>query len=59
MTPWDHLRRAHRHAWGQLERWSGTTLTLLLLALGLVIVWIALRGSNRLKAASAVWVIMP
>lgn len=57
--PWSHLWRTQRSMMARFERASGWTLTLLLLGIGLVLVWIALRGSNRVKAATAVWTLFP
>jgi hypothetical protein len=57
--PWHHVWQGHRHAVRSLADWSGLMLTLLLLGLGAIIVWIALRGSNRTKAAAAVWTLFP
>jgi hypothetical protein len=58
-TPWDHLVRAHRHAERGLAGWGGFALTALLVGIGLVLLWIAFRGSSRMKAATAVWVMFP
>jgi hypothetical protein len=51
--------RAERTLGRTLERWGAGALTVLLVALGLIIIVIAIRGSNRLKAVSAVWVMLP
>ncbi len=57
--PWMGIWRAEQGLGRRLERWGGGALTALLLALGLVLIVIAIRGSNRLKAVSAVWVMLP
>jgi hypothetical protein len=53
------LWRAEQALRRRLEGWGTGALTALLLALGLIIIVIAIRGSTRLKAASAVWVMLP
>ena len=57
--PWHHLWQTHGHARRGMASWGGVALTFLLLGVGVVIVWIALRGSIRLKAATGVWVLFP
>lgn len=57
--PWHQLWQAHGHGVRAVQGWGSLALTLLLLGIGLLIVWIALRGSNRVKAATAVWTLFP
>lgn len=57
--PWHHLWKAHGHAVRAFSEWSGGALTILLIVLGVILLWIAFRGSNRVKAATAVWTLFP
>lgn len=57
--PWHRLWQEHRRAVRTAHGWGGMALTLFLIAIGIVILWIAFRGSNRLKAAASVWVVFP
>jgi uncharacterized membrane protein YqjE len=57
--PWLGVWRAEQALGRKLERWGAGALTVLLVALGLILIVIAVRGSNRLKAVSAVWVMLP